>query len=81
MAAKTARPCGRLVLGQLPTGVAVHPLMMHGGPWPASTNSQFSAVGLQAMQRFVRPLCIQGADVETLQAIAGHVTRSSESPG
>ena len=79
--AKAARHCGRLVLGQLPTGVAVHPLMMHGGPWPASTNSQFSAVGLQAMQRFVRPLCIQGADVETLQAMVGHVTRSSESPG
>lgn len=71
LVAKAAKHCGRLLFGQMPTGVAVHPLMMHGGPWPASTNAQFSAVGLRAMQRFVRPVCLQAADVESLQAMVG----------
>lgn len=58
-----AARCGRLLLGQMPTGVAVHPLMMHGGPWPASTEPGDSAVGLTALERFVRPLCIQSAEL------------------
>jgi len=59
-----------LLYNQLPTGVLVHPYMMHGGPFPASTNPQHSAVGLAAMRRFVRPLCIQAASLADAQRLA-----------
>lgn len=50
---------GRLIYNQMPTGVEVCASMNHGGPYPASTDIRSSSVGLQAMKRFVRPLCIQ----------------------
>lgn len=65
-----ASRCGRLLLNQLPTGVLVHPSMMHGGPFPAATNAQYSAVGVTALQRFVRPLCIQAADHQLATGLA-----------
>lgn len=67
---RLAELCGRLLYNQLPTGVLVHPYMMHGGPFPASTNPQHSAVGLAAMRRFVRPLCIQAASLADAQRLA-----------
>lgn len=51
--------CGRLIYNQMPTGVEVCAAMQHGGPFPASTDSRYTAVGSQAMQRFLRPLCYQ----------------------
>lgn len=72
--------CGRLLLNQLPTGVAVHPLMMHGGPYPASTNAQHSAVGLSAMQRFVRPLCLQAATLQQARELAKLLQTSELQP-
>lgn len=51
--------CGRIILNGVPTGVEVVPSMQHGGPFPATTDSRFTAVGPDAIRRFVRPLCFQ----------------------
>lgn len=58
--------CGRLVRNGVPTGVAVQPAMMHGGPYPATTDSRFTAVGADGIRRFARPLCYQNWDDEQL---------------
>ena len=50
---------GRLIRNQMPTGVEVCAAMQHGGPFPASTDLRFTAVGTAAYQRFVRPLSWQ----------------------
>ncbi|MEM8999600.1 MAG: aldehyde dehydrogenase (NADP(+)) [Bacteroidota bacterium] len=50
---------GRLIFNGVPTGVEVCPSMQHGGPYPASTDSRFSAVGISAIKRWVRPLSFQ----------------------
>jgi NADP-dependent aldehyde dehydrogenase len=33
--------------------------MVHGGPYPATTDSRFTAVGINAVKRWVRPVCYQ----------------------
>ena len=51
--------CGRLILNGVPTGVQVALAMQHGGPYPATTDSRFTAVGADGIKRFARPLCFQ----------------------
>ena len=50
---------GRLVVNQFPTGVEVGHAMVHGGPYPATTNSSSTSVGANAIRRFARPVCFQ----------------------
>ncbi len=50
---------GRLVVNGFPTGVEVCHAMVHGGPFPASTDSRFTSVGTSAIARFIRPVCYQ----------------------
>ncbi len=50
---------GRLIFRGVPTGVEVCPSMQHGGPWPSSSDSRFTSVGFDAIQRFLRPLAFQ----------------------
>ncbi len=50
---------GRLIFNSVPTGVEVCPSMLHGGPYPASTDSRFTAVGTDSIQRWVRPVSYQ----------------------
>jgi NADP-dependent aldehyde dehydrogenase len=50
---------GRVVINGFPTGVEVCHAMVHGGPFPASTDSRFTSVGTTAIRRFVRPVCYQ----------------------
>lgn len=50
---------GRVIVNGVPTGVVVGSAMQHGGPWPASSDSRFTAVGTTALQRFIRPVCFQ----------------------
>lgn len=54
-----SRKVGRIVINGFPTGVEVCPSMVHGGPFPASSDSRFTAVGTAAIQRFQRPVCYQ----------------------
>lgn len=50
---------GRLIFNDVPTGVEVSAAMVHGGPYPATSNAQFTSVGTTAIQRWVRPVCFQ----------------------
>lgn len=54
------RKAGRLICDGFPTGVEVAAAMSHGGPYPATTDTRFSAVGTTAVLRWVRPICYQG---------------------
>jgi NAD-dependent aldehyde dehydrogenases len=58
--------CGRLVYNGVPTGVEVALAMHHGGPFPATTDSRFTAVGADGIKRFARPVCFQGWPNELL---------------
>jgi len=51
---------GRVIFNGFPTGVEVSHAMVHGGPYPATSDSRFTSVGSQAILRFVRPVCYQG---------------------
>jgi alpha-ketoglutaric semialdehyde dehydrogenase len=53
------RKVGRLLFNGYPTGVEVSHAMVHGGPYPATSDSRFTSVGSQAILRFVRPRCYQ----------------------
>ncbi len=50
---------GRMVLNGFPTGVEVCHSMMHGGPYPATSDSRSTSVGTLAIMRFVRPMSFQ----------------------
>jgi NADP-dependent aldehyde dehydrogenase len=50
---------GRLIFNGFPTGVEVAPAMVHGGPYPATSDSRFTSVGTGAIYRFARPVCFQ----------------------
>jgi NADP-dependent aldehyde dehydrogenase len=54
------RKAGRLVANGFGTGVEVSTAMVHGGPWPATSDSRTSSVGTYAIERFLRPVCYQG---------------------
>lgn len=58
--------CGRFILNGVPTGVEVCLSMQHGGPYPATTDSRFGAVGADAIKRFARPLAFQNWPDEML---------------
>ncbi len=50
---------GRLIINGFPTGVEVSHAMVHGGPFPATTDSRGTSVGTMAITRFTRPVCFQ----------------------
>lgn len=57
---------GRIVFNGVPTGVEVCPSMHHGGPYPASTDARFTAVGIDSIKRFARPITFQNCPDELL---------------
>jgi 2,5-dioxopentanoate dehydrogenase len=57
---------GRIVFNGFPTGVEVNHAMVHGGPYPASTDSRTTSVGSLAIYRFARPVCYQNFPDEAL---------------
>lgn len=50
---------GRILLNGFPTGVEVSPAMVHGGPFPSTSDARSTSVGTQAIYRFTRPICFQ----------------------
>lgn len=50
---------GRLLFNGYPTGVEVCHAMVHGGPFPATSDSRTTSVGTRAITRFARPVCYQ----------------------
>jgi alpha-ketoglutaric semialdehyde dehydrogenase len=59
---------GRLLLNGYPTGVEVCHSMVHGGPFPATTDSRTTSVGSLAIHRFTRPVCYQNFPQSLLPA-------------
>ncbi len=53
------RKAGRLLFNGYPTGVEVCDAMVHGGPYPATSDARGTSVGTLAIERFLRPLCYQ----------------------
>jgi 2,5-dioxopentanoate dehydrogenase len=53
------RKAGRVLVNGFPTGVEVVDSMVHGGPYPASTNFGATSVGTMAIRRFLRPVSYQ----------------------
>ncbi len=81
---------GRLIFNQAPTGVEVCHAMVHGGPFPATTDARSTSVGAESIRRFIRPVCWQNCPAELLPAalqnenplnimrkINGHYTRDA----
>ncbi|MGP9664823.1 aldehyde dehydrogenase (NADP(+)) [Halomonas sp. AOP22-C1-8] len=63
-AAKTLLPtlerkAGRVLANGWPTGVEVCHAMVHGGPYPSTSDSRTTSVGTAAIKRFLRPVCYQ----------------------
>ena len=52
---------GRILFEGFPTGVEVCQAMVHGGPYPATSDGRSTSVGGRAIDRFVRPVCYQDA--------------------
>jgi alpha-ketoglutaric semialdehyde dehydrogenase len=60
------RKAGRILVNGFPTGVEVCDAMVHGGPYPASTNFGATSVGTMAIRRFLRPVCYQDVPINLL---------------
>jgi len=84
---------GRLLYGGVPTGVAVTHAMHHGGPYPATTASSHTSVGMTAIGRFLRPIALQNAPASALppalrdhnelgiwRRVDGELTRADAAP-
>lgn len=59
---------GRILFNGYPTGVEVCHAMVHGGPYPATSDSRSTSVGTAAIQRFLRPVCYQDVPAKFLPA-------------
>jgi NADP-dependent aldehyde dehydrogenase len=59
---------GRVIFNGFPTGVEVTHAMVHGGPYPATSDSRSTSVGSQAILRFARPVCYQNFPQRALPA-------------
>ena len=62
---------GRVLANGFPTGVEVSEAMVHGGPYPASTNFGATSVGTLAIRRFLRPVCYQNLPAALLPTDLG----------
>ncbi|KEP69424.1 2,5-dioxovalerate dehydrogenase [Thioclava dalianensis] len=62
------RKAGRVLANGFPTGVEVSEAMVHGGPYPASTNFGATSVGTLSIRRFLRPVCYQNIPEGVLPA-------------
>jgi len=60
------RKAGRILANGWPTGVEVSPAMVHGGPFPATSDGRSTSVGTLAIERFLRPVCYQDLPDELL---------------
>ncbi len=60
------RKAGRVLVNGFPTGVEVVDSMVHGGPYPASTNFGATSVGTMSIRRFLRPVSYQNMPEELL---------------
>ncbi|HEX6148962.1 aldehyde dehydrogenase (NADP(+)) [Nocardioides sp.] len=57
---------GRILFNGWPTGVEVSHAMVHGGPYPATSDARTTSVGTRAIERFQRPVCYQNLPADLL---------------
>ncbi len=62
------RKAGRILVNGWPTGVEVSHAIVHGGPFPATSDGRSTSVGTLAIERFLRPVCYQDFPDELLPA-------------
>ena len=62
------RKAGRVLFNGFPTGVEVAHAMVHGGPFPATSDNRSTSVGATAIERFLRPVCYQNVPAALLPA-------------
>ena len=62
------RKAGRILVNGYPTGVEVSHAMVHGGPFPATSDPRTTSVGASAIDRFLRPVCYQDLPAYLLPA-------------
>jgi NADP-dependent aldehyde dehydrogenase len=60
------RKAGRILFNGYPTGVEVCHAMVHGGPFPATSDARSTSVGATAIERFLRPVCYQDVPFDLL---------------
>jgi NADP-dependent aldehyde dehydrogenase len=60
------RKAGRILFNGYPTGVEVSYAMVHGGPYPATSDARSTSVGATAIERFLRPVCYQDLPLDLL---------------
>lgn len=68
---------GRMIFNQVPTGVEVCNAIVHGGPYPATTDARTTSVGPEAIRRFARPICYQDCP----QALLPYYLRNTNEAG
>ncbi|WP_332877866.1 aldehyde dehydrogenase (NADP(+)) [Massilia sp. S19_KUP03_FR1] len=71
------RKVGRILVNGFPTGVEVSTAMVHGGPFPATSDGRSTSVGTGAISRFLRPVCYQNMP----QALLPGVLRDDNAAG
>lgn len=72
------RKVGRIIVNGWPTGVEVAHAMVHGGPFPATSDSRTTSVGSLAIDRFLRPVCYQDVPAALLPDALRDSDRSFE---
>jgi 2,5-dioxopentanoate dehydrogenase len=60
------RKAGRILFNGFPTGVEVCHAMVHGGPFPSTSDSRTTSVGASAIDRYLRPVCYQDVPADLL---------------
>jgi alpha-ketoglutaric semialdehyde dehydrogenase len=63
---RLTQKAGRVLMNGFPTGVEVSHAMIHGGPYPATTDSRVTSVGTTSIYRFTRPVCYQNIPVDLM---------------
>lgn len=63
------RKVGRILFNGFGTGVEVCQAMVHGGPFPATSDSRSTSVGSTAIDRFLRPVCYQNVPFSLLPPV------------
>ncbi|NHN86774.1 aldehyde dehydrogenase family protein [Acetobacter musti] len=63
------RKAGRILANGWPTGVEVCDAMVHGGPFPATSDPRTTSVGAKAIERFLRPVCYQDLPAALLPGV------------
>jgi NADP-dependent aldehyde dehydrogenase len=71
------RKAGRILANGWPTGVEVSHAIVHGGPFPSTSDGRSTSVGTLAIERFLRPVCYQDLPDALLPALLKQNQQSS----